>query len=51
MSYTKKQMSDACKMLVAAELTLAGISLSGALRERPGGRGPVRLLGRQRVSP
>ncbi len=25
MNYTKKQMGDACEMLVAAELTLAGI--------------------------
>jgi hypothetical protein len=34
MNYTRKQMGDACEMLVAGELTLRGPRL-GAARNRP----------------
>jgi hypothetical protein len=35
-SYTRKQMGDACEMLVAAELTLAGIPALKVPDNRPG---------------
>ena len=58
LSYTRKQMGDACEMLVAAEVTLAGISALKLPDLRPGhdviaqprdGRSPQRISVKSRT--
>lgn len=57
-AYTSKQMGDACEMLVAAELTLAGVPAIKVpdnwpgydiIAQQPGGRAPLKVSVKSRT--